>query len=60
MDAFFTSSGLVALITLTFLEIVLGVDKCHLHFNPVQQVSQPYAASIRSGRRRPHPGICRR
>src|SRR6201993_3335848 len=26
MDAFFTSSGLVALITLTFLEIVLGVD----------------------------------
>lgn len=26
MDAFFTSSGLVALITLTFLEVVLGVD----------------------------------
>lgn len=26
MDALFTSSGLVALITLTFLEIVLGVD----------------------------------
>jgi predicted tellurium resistance membrane protein TerC len=26
MDTFFTSSGLVALITLTFLEIVLGVD----------------------------------
>jgi predicted tellurium resistance membrane protein TerC len=26
MDAFFTSSGLVALITLTLLEIVLGVD----------------------------------
>ncbi len=26
MDVFFTSSGLVALITLTFLEIVLGVD----------------------------------
>src|SRR5215469_14644713 len=26
MDAFFTSSGLVALATLTFLEIVLGVD----------------------------------
>ncbi|HXW89139.1 MAG TPA: TerC family protein [Terriglobales bacterium] len=26
MDAFFTSSGLVALITLTFLEIVLGID----------------------------------
>src|SRR5262250_1412674 len=26
MDAFFTSAGLVALITLTFLEIVLGVD----------------------------------
>ena len=26
MDAFFTSSGLIALITLTFLEIVLGVD----------------------------------
>jgi predicted tellurium resistance membrane protein TerC len=26
MNAFFTSSGLVALITLTFLEIVLGVD----------------------------------
>src|SRR5215471_6557125 len=26
MDAFFTSSGLVALISLTFLEIVLGVD----------------------------------
>lgn len=26
MDAFFTSSGLVALTTLTFLEIVLGVD----------------------------------
>jgi predicted tellurium resistance membrane protein TerC len=26
MDAFFTSFGLVALITLTFLEIVLGVD----------------------------------
>jgi predicted tellurium resistance membrane protein TerC len=26
MDAFFTSSGLVALVTLTFLEIVLGVD----------------------------------
>src|SRR5438067_13687119 len=26
MDIFFTSSGLVALITLTFLEIVLGVD----------------------------------
>jgi predicted tellurium resistance membrane protein TerC len=26
MDAFFTSSSLVALITLTFLEIVLGVD----------------------------------
>jgi len=26
MDAFLTSSGLVALITLTFLEIVLGVD----------------------------------
>jgi predicted tellurium resistance membrane protein TerC len=26
MDAFFTSSSLLALITLTFLEIVLGVD----------------------------------
>ena len=26
MDAFLPSSGLVALITLTFLEIVLGVD----------------------------------
>src|SRR5439155_16366552 len=26
MDAFFTSSGILALITLTFLEIVLGVD----------------------------------
>src|SRR4029077_10116599 len=26
MDMFFTSSGLIALITLTFLEIVLGVD----------------------------------
>ena len=26
MDALFTPSGLVALITLTFLEIVLGVD----------------------------------
>ena len=26
MDALFTSSGLVALVTLTFLEIVLGVD----------------------------------
>ena len=26
MDAFFTSSGLLALITLTFLETVLGVD----------------------------------
>src|ERR1700747_884674 len=26
MDIFFTSSGLLALITLTFLEIVLGVD----------------------------------
>ncbi|HEX8814490.1 MAG TPA: TerC family protein [Terriglobales bacterium] len=26
MDAFFTSSGLLALVTLTFLEIVLGVD----------------------------------
>ncbi len=26
MDAFFASSGLLALITLTFLEIVLGVD----------------------------------
>jgi predicted tellurium resistance membrane protein TerC len=26
MDAFFTSSGLVGLITLTFLEIVLGID----------------------------------
>lgn len=26
MDAFFTSSGLIALITLTILEIVLGVD----------------------------------
>lgn len=26
MDAFFTSSGLIALTTLTFLEIVLGVD----------------------------------
>jgi predicted tellurium resistance membrane protein TerC len=26
MDAFFTSSGLIALITLTFFEIVLGVD----------------------------------
>ena len=26
MDAFFTSSGLIALMTLTFLEIVLGVD----------------------------------
>jgi len=26
MDAFFTSSGMIALITLTFLEIVLGVD----------------------------------
>jgi len=26
MDALFTSSSLVALITLTFLEIVLGVD----------------------------------
>ena len=26
MDAFFTSSGLLALITLTFLEVVLGVD----------------------------------
>ena len=26
MDAFFTSSGLIGLITLTFLEIVLGID----------------------------------
>jgi len=26
MEAFFTSSGLIALVTLTFLEIVLGVD----------------------------------
>jgi predicted tellurium resistance membrane protein TerC len=26
MDAFFTSSGLLALVTLTFLEIVLGID----------------------------------
>ena len=26
MDAFLTSSGLLALVTLTFLEIVLGVD----------------------------------
>ncbi len=26
MDALFTSSGLIALITLTFLEFVLGVD----------------------------------
>ena len=26
MDAFLTSSGLIALVTLTFLEIVLGVD----------------------------------
>jgi len=26
MDAFFTSSGLLALVTLTFLEVVLGVD----------------------------------
>jgi len=26
MDAFFTSSGLVGLVTLTFLEIVLGID----------------------------------
>lgn len=26
MDAFFTSSGLLALLTLTFLEVVLGVD----------------------------------
>jgi predicted tellurium resistance membrane protein TerC len=26
MDAFFTSTGLLALVTLTFLEIVLGVD----------------------------------
>lgn len=26
MDAFFTSSGLIALVTLTFLEIVLGID----------------------------------
>ena len=26
MDAFFTSSGILALVTLTFLEIVLGVD----------------------------------
>src|SRR5262245_36551791 len=26
MDAFFTSEGLIALVTLTFLEIVLGVD----------------------------------
>jgi len=26
MDAFFTSAGLLALVTLTFLEIVLGVD----------------------------------
>jgi predicted tellurium resistance membrane protein TerC len=26
MDAFFTSSGLLALVTLTFLEIILGVD----------------------------------
>ena len=26
MDAFLTSAGLLALVTLTFLEIVLGVD----------------------------------
>src|SRR3954468_2379061 len=26
MDAFFTSAGLLALVTLTFLEIILGVD----------------------------------
>ena len=26
MDAFFTSSGLLALMMLTFLEIVLGID----------------------------------
>ena len=26
MDAFLTSEGLLALVTLTFLEIVLGVD----------------------------------
>ena len=26
MDAFFTAAGILALVTLTFLEIVLGVD----------------------------------
>ena len=26
MDTFFTSSDLIALVTLTFLEIVLGID----------------------------------
>jgi predicted tellurium resistance membrane protein TerC len=26
MDAFFTADGILALVTLTFLEVVLGVD----------------------------------
>ena len=40
MDVFFTSSGLLALITLTFLEIVLGVDNVIFIFNSVEQTSR--------------------
>ena len=40
MDAFFTSSSLLALVTLTFLEIVLGRRQRHLHFDSVEQTSR--------------------
>jgi len=47
MDAFFTSSGLLALITLTFLEIVLGIDNIIFISIMSSKLPAPQQASAR-------------
>ena len=48
MDAFFTSSGLLALVTLTFLEVVLGVD--NVIFISILSIKLPGAQQARARR----------
>jgi predicted tellurium resistance membrane protein TerC len=48
MDAFLTSEGLLALVTLTFLEIVLGVD--NVIFISILSVKLPAAQQLRARR----------
>ena len=49
MDAFLTSDGLLALVTLTFLEIVLGVDNV-IFISILSGKLPPRAAGTRESR----------